>query len=210
MQLAVVTILFYGFFVAVAAGMTVIQDEQWRLGELLHATPLRPGEYIWGKFAAVLAGCAVDPGDSPGGDGFLQSCPARIPKPRRFAGRSTLLNYLQARAALLGADDRLPGGRLVRGRRVDAPADPGLPAAGGRSCSSTIFFLWDWSPSWLDPRLNDLLMWIDPAGFRWLNETWLKVDRGVQFYNNEAIPPDRGFLISRRRLRRPGLGAAAA
>ena len=40
-------------------------------------------------------------------------------------------------------------------------------------------------------------MWIDPAGFRWLNETWLKVDRGVSFYNNEAIPPDRGFLISR-------------
>ena len=41
------------------------------------------------------------------------------------------------------------------------------------------------------------MMWIDPSGFRWLNETWLKVDRGVSFYNNEAIPPDRGFLISR-------------
>ena len=50
----------------------------------------------------------------------------------------------------------------------------------------TIFFLWEWSPSWLDPRLNDVLMWIDPGGFRWLNETWLKVDRGVHFYNNEA------------------------
>ena len=59
------------------------------------------------------------------------------------------------------------------------------------------FFLWEWSPNWLDPRLNDVLMWIDPSGFRWLNETWLKVDRGVSFYNNEAIPPDRGFLISR-------------
>ena len=59
MQLAIVTTLFYGFFVAVAAGMTVIQDDQWRLGELIHATPLRPGEYIWAKFAAVLAGCAL-------------------------------------------------------------------------------------------------------------------------------------------------------
>ena len=47
-------------------------------------------------------------------------------------------------------------------------------------------FLWDWSPNWLDPRINDLMMWIDPSGFRWLNETWLKVDRGVSFYNNEA------------------------
>ena len=59
MQLAVVTTLFYGFFVSVAAGMTVIQDDQWRLGELIHATPLRPGEYIWAKFTAVLAGCAL-------------------------------------------------------------------------------------------------------------------------------------------------------
>ena len=59
MQLAVVTTLFYGFFVSVAAGMTIIQDEQWRLGELIHATPLRPGEYIWAKFAAVLAGCLI-------------------------------------------------------------------------------------------------------------------------------------------------------
>ena len=59
------------------------------------------------------------------------------------------------------------------------------------------FFLWEWSPNWLDPRLNDFLMWIDPSGFRWLNENWLKVDRGVSFYNNEAIPPDRGFVISR-------------
>ena len=35
------------------------RTSQWRLGELLHATPLRPGEYIWAKFAAVLAGCLI-------------------------------------------------------------------------------------------------------------------------------------------------------
>ena len=34
--------------------MTIIQDDEWRLGDLLHSTPLRPGEYVWGKFAAVL------------------------------------------------------------------------------------------------------------------------------------------------------------
>ena len=33
-------------------------------------------------------------------------------------------------------------------------------------------------------------MLVDSGGFRWLNETWLKVDRGVKFYNNAAIPPD--------------------
>ena len=71
------------------------------------------------------------------------------------------------------------------------------------------FFLWDWSPSWLDPRMNNVLMWLDPSGFRWLNETWIKVDRGVNFYNQAAIPPDRGFLISRMIFMVMGLGAVA-
>ena len=46
-------------------------------------------------------------------------------------------------------------------------------------------------------RLNTLMKRVDPSGFRWFNETWLTVDRGVGFYNNEAIPPDRGFMVSR-------------
>ena len=61
-------------------------------------------------------------------------------------------------------------------------------------------------PGWLDPRLNRALMLLDPGGFRWLNETWLKVDRGVNFYNTSAIPLDWAFLVSRPGLRgsRPG------
>jgi ABC-type Na+ efflux pump permease subunit len=54
-QLAPLTLLFYAFFLAIIAGMTIIQDDQWRLGDLIHATPLKPAEYVWGKFAAVLA-----------------------------------------------------------------------------------------------------------------------------------------------------------
>src|SRR5262249_26986875 len=46
--------LFFSFFLAVAAGMAVIHDDELKVGELLHATPLRPGEYVWGKFLAVL------------------------------------------------------------------------------------------------------------------------------------------------------------
>ena len=43
MQLGDRDVLFYGFFVAVVAGMTVIQDEQWRLGELLHCDAASAG-----------------------------------------------------------------------------------------------------------------------------------------------------------------------
>jgi ABC-2 type transport system permease protein len=54
MVLPILVFLYYSFFLAVAAGMTVIRDDELRVSELLHATPLRPGEYVWGKFLAVL------------------------------------------------------------------------------------------------------------------------------------------------------------
>jgi hypothetical protein len=59
-----------------------------------------------------------------------------------------------------------------------------------------LFLVWNWAPGWLDPRLNRALMLLDLGGLRWLTETWLKVDRGVSFYNKAAIPFDWGFLVS--------------
>src|SRR5271170_349969 len=34
MHLGIFTTFFYAFFIAVAAGMTLIQDEEWKLGDL--------------------------------------------------------------------------------------------------------------------------------------------------------------------------------
>ena len=51
--------LFYSFFIAVVAGMSVIHDDELKVGELLHATSLRPSEYVWGKFLAILASFVV-------------------------------------------------------------------------------------------------------------------------------------------------------
>ena len=48
------TSLIYVFFVSVAAGMSMIRDDEAKVGELLHSTPLQPVEYVWGKFLAVL------------------------------------------------------------------------------------------------------------------------------------------------------------
>ena len=53
--LSVTVFLFYVFFLAIAAGMAVIQDDERKIGEILHATPLTPHEYVWGKLLAVLA-----------------------------------------------------------------------------------------------------------------------------------------------------------
>ncbi len=134
-------------------------------------------------------------------------CPT--PRPTRCAGRSTCSTISCPRCSF--PYRRSSSWRGCRSRSVSGVAGPSwssvLPVA---IVLVDGFFFWEWSPNWLDPRLNDLMMWIDPSGFRWLNETWLKVDRGVSFYNNEAIPPDRGFLISRVVLVALGFVAVAS
>ena len=70
-------------------------------------------------------------------------------------------------------------------------------------------FLSTWSPSWLSPEVNRLLLLLDPSGFRWLNETFLTIDRGVEFYNTAPLRPDTGFLLSRVGFGLVGLVAVA-
>lgn len=207
MQLSIVTVLFSGFFVAVAAGMAVIQDDQWQMAELLHSSSLRPGEYVWGKFTAILAACLAILAAELAAMVFFNHV---LPNSgaHEIRGPFHALNYL--RPGLLFATPMIvfmAGLSFAVGEWTRRPVlvfllpvALVLPAA---------FFLWDWSPTWLDPRVNNILMWVDPAGFRWLNETWLKIDRGVSFYNNAPIQPDRGFLISRAVFVALGFSAVA-
>ncbi len=205
MQFAIVTTLFYGFFVAVAGGMAIIQDEEWRLGELLHATPLRAGEYIWAKFAAVLAGSFVMLGIHLAAMMFFYHV---LPNSdaKEFRGTFHILNYLvPALWFWVPTIVFLAGLSFLVGEWTRRPVAVFLlPVA---IVLFDALFLWEWSPSWLDPRINRALMLLDPAGFRWLSETWLKVDRGVRFYNTASIPPDPGFLVSRAVMVALGLGA---
>ena len=60
-----------------------------------------------------------------------------------------------------------------------------------------LFLLWAGHPAGSTRGLNRALMLVDLSGSRWLAETWLKVDRGVSFYNVSPIPYDAAFLISR-------------
>jgi ABC-2 type transport system permease protein len=50
---AMIGFFILSFFVAIAAGTTLIKDDEHKVGEVLHATPLSPGEYVWGKFLAA-------------------------------------------------------------------------------------------------------------------------------------------------------------
>jgi len=206
-QVAILTPLIYGFFVSVAAGMAVIQDEECRIGEVLHATPLRPGEYIGGKFLAVLAtALLVMAAHLAAMVLFNHGTPAG--ESREFRGPLHLANYLMP-ALIFGLPTIVffAGVSFAVGERTRRPILVFfLPVAVLLGC---MFFVWDWSPSWLDPRVDRLLMLIDPAGFRWLTETWLKVDRGVAFYNTSPIPLDATIIANRLGFLALGLGAVA-
>ena len=41
-------------------------------------------------------------------------------------------------------------------------------------------------------------MLLEPYGFRWLRETWLKVDLGVEFYNTQPMHVDAAFALESR------------
>jgi ABC-2 type transport system permease protein len=205
--LAILTALIYGFFGAVIAGMTVIHDDESRVGELLHTTPLRPSEYIWGKFLAVMVSISavlvihllstmffnhvLPPGSAREFRGAF--APGNYIRPAMLFTLPTVL-FIAGVSFAIGESTRRP--ILVYF----------LPVAILLACS---FFLWRWSPSWLDPRIDKALMVVDPAGFRWLRETWLKVDRGVKFYNTSSIPLDGVFIANRLLFIGLGLGAVA-
>lgn len=194
-QLALLTPLIYGFFLSVVAGMSVIQDEECGVDELLHATSLRPGEYVWGKFLAVLVGASVMMALHLGlMILFNHSMPAG--STQEFRGPLHLFSYVRP-AILFGLPTLVffAGVSFAVGERSRRPVLVFvLPVAVLLGC---VFFLWDWAPSWLDPRIDRALMLIDPAGFRWLNETLLKVDRGVAYYNTAPVPLD-GLIVANR------------
>jgi ABC-type transport system involved in multi-copper enzyme maturation permease subunit len=206
--LAVTVSTMMSFFIAAAAGMSVIRDGDLRVGELLHATPLTPGEYIAGKYAATLVTAL----------GLLAALIALIlvffhviPNADMADTRGPLVltNYL--RPALVIAVPMLviiSGVAFALGawtrKAILVFVLPIVLVLAG------FFFLWNWSPSWLDLRINRLLMLLDPGGVRWLSETYLKVDRGADYYNTQRIGFDGPFLLSRLTLVLVGFGAVAA
>ncbi|HEV8577903.1 MAG TPA: ABC transporter permease subunit [Thermoanaerobaculia bacterium] len=192
--LAMLVAILYSFFGSIAAGTAIVADDEAKVSELLLSTPLRPAEYVWGKFLAIAGGLLAALGIHLFLAVFFNHI---LPNPdaAEIRGPFAAVNYL--RPALIFGLPTLVfylGVAFFLGERWRRPVTVFLfPTA----LLISDFFLWDWSPTWLDPRINRLLMLIDPAGFRWLNETWIKLDRGADFYNHAPIGLDAGFVVSR-------------
>jgi ABC-type transport system involved in multi-copper enzyme maturation permease subunit len=198
-------LLYYAFFIAVAAGLTLIRDREVKVDVLLHSTPLTPAEYVWGRFLAVIGSFVVLMGLQVLATAFFNHA---IPNAdaQEMRGPFALSNYVTPIVTIgLPFLVFFTGVSMAVGERTrSAVLVFVLPVA---ALLISGFFLWTWSPSWLDLRVNQILQVIEPSGYRWLNETHLKVDRGVDFYNTQRVPYDGLFALNRLWLVLLGLGA---
>ncbi|MBV6522103.1 MAG: hypothetical protein MNPFHGCM_02249 [Gemmatimonadaceae bacterium] len=205
---AVLSYTLYLFVVSAAAGLSVIRDSDAGVLELLNATPLTPGEYAWGKFIGTVAAfLAVLVLQLLLMMAFLQWIPNADMLETR--GPFVIGNYLRP-ALLFGVPMILftAGVAFWIGTRTRRPILVFvLPVVLTMLCA---FFLWTWSPSWLSESWNRFLQAIDPAGVRWLRETWLKVDRGAAFYNSQHVGLDPIIAGNRVGMLIVGLASAWA
>ena len=190
-----IVLLYYAFFIAAGAGLTLLKDRETKVDVLLHATPLTAAEYVWGRFLAVTAGFVLLMAWQVLVNAFFNHA---VPNANatEIRGPFALANYAMP-VLTIGIPFLFfyAGLSMYVGQRTqNAVLVFVLPVAMLLVCG---FFLWTWSPSWLDWRLNRLMQVLEPSGFRWLNETLLKVDRGVAYYNKERVPYDGLFLANR-------------
>jgi ABC-type transport system involved in multi-copper enzyme maturation permease subunit len=206
--LMVMMAMLYGIFGSIAAGMAVVADDEAKISDMLLSTPLKPGEYVWGKFLAILAGFAGALAIQILLTIFFNHV---LPNPEAVEIRGPLHVWASyARPALLFGVPTLIfylGVSFFLGERWRRPVTVFLfPIAILLLCG---FFLWNWSPTWLDLWINRVLMLVDPSGFRWIDETWMKLDRGAGFYNTAKVGLDLPFALSRLTFLAVGLAGVA-
>lgn len=197
--------LFYVFFVCTVFGNAPNEDDGLRVMPIVRSTGLTAGQYVVGRWLGlaivyamiVVVHLALQVG-------FYQLYP--LAEPEKLRGPFAFINY--ARPMLLfvllptlslGAFSFAVGSMTRQTALVFT-----LPVA---ILLSNIFFIWNFSPEWLPQWGDRLLQAIDISGFRWLNETLVKVDRGAAFYNTNAIPFDA--LIVTQRIVMPAFAAMA-
>lgn len=200
---ALISYFMVAFFVVVAAGMPLIRDAEQKVGELLHSTPLKPGEYVWGKFLAAFLSSLAAVAVLPLTTGVLSHFLPDAGNPDMY-GPFILLNYVRPFFVFL-----VPAVLFAAGVAFAIGAFTGrpilvflFPILAFLVCEN---FFWRWWPPDLEPAMSAFLRLIDPSGFRWLRETWLTVDRGLAVYNQQPVGYSVPFLLSRAGFALAGL-----
>lgn len=192
---ALVSFFLYNFVAAIMGGLCILRDRDLGISELLHATPLRPQEYVWGKFAGVLTALLV-----------ALALHAVV--------LAVLLELVPGWNAGAARGPFIPGHYLGGALAFTAPAmifSAGVAfAAGTRSGQPllvyavptgiflvTVFVFNALPLHGLAPAVERAMMLLDPSGLRWLRQTAFAIDRGAAFYNTAPVGLDATFWLSR-------------
>ncbi|MFO0827355.1 MAG: M1 family aminopeptidase [Phycisphaerales bacterium] len=205
-QIAVFS-LFYLFFVAIAFGTSVLEDDAARIGPMLHSTPLSVNEYVWGRFIGqTIAYVVLVALNVAFLVAFMQLYP--VDEPAKVRGAFALVNYVWPTVFFVLPPLIFFGGvSFALGAATrQAVLVFLLPVATLLGC---VFFLWNFSPEWLPEWVNRLFQFIDPTGLRWLTETHLKVDRGAAYYNTNPIELDAVIVANRLTIIAVGVAGVA-
>jgi ABC-2 type transport system permease protein len=191
----IIDAILFTLFLAIVAGMPVLRDRELRMNELLRSTPLRPAEYVFGKYLGVIAVYAT---------AILLQIGLSIlfnhgftgPEDAEFIGPLVLSNYFVPQLAFV-----LPMSCFFAAVSFAVGTLSKRPALVFLSpivlLLALVLFVWEKESALIAPWLNTALLHIDPSGFRWLTEIWLRVDLGVDFYNHRPITFDALFITSR-------------
>lgn len=182
-------------FVAIAAGTPLIRDAENKVGEVLHSTPLTPGEYVWGKFLGAFGSTLL-------ALAFFVALTILfthgMPNPERpeAYGPFALRIYVVPILIIL-----VPTALFIAGLAFALSRFTGnlilvffIPIAG------FLFFwgfFWGWNPPDLGQTGRFLAEVLDPSGFKWLRWNFLTVDRGITYYNTQPIQWSAAYLLSR-------------
>jgi ABC-2 type transport system permease protein len=193
--LAVMCSMMLWLFVAILSGSPILRDSQYRIGEIIHTTPLRPSEYVWGKYLAALATCLI---------AILLFLLTLIlltdvipnPAVAEFHGPFKLRNYFMP-ALLFIVPSIVFVSSVALAISIYTRKAFLVYLFPVVMLILTMNFLYKWYPADPNSLKSYLVQCADPSGFRWLKQTWLMVDRGVSFYNSTPIHYDAGFIFGR-------------
>ncbi|MBI1325058.1 hypothetical protein GC170_17985 [bacterium] len=208
LQGSVLAVMIDGFFFAVLAGMAVPRDHETRMLEIERSSGLSPRSYVVGKFLGATFWLAMMLALQIAARIFFNHV---VPNADMAESRGPLVlsNYIRPMLLIVGPSLLFTGATAF--------------FLGARTKNGVLVFL---SPVFLilaytflynETLLNRMpnavkqgLIAVDPTGTEWLNQKFLREDRGAAYYNTTPIPYEPQFLGSRALILALSLGLVFA
>ena len=204
LQSAIVAIMIDGFFFAVLAGMAVPKDFEARVLDIERSSGLSPRSYVIGKFLAAAFWLCVMLAIQVAGRIFFNHV---VPNASMDESRGplVLMNYIRP-MLLMAAPGLLFNGAVAffLGARTKNAVIVFLSPVALMIAYSFLF-----SETLLNQiplNVREVIRLCEPTGTEWLNQTYLRDDRGAAYYNSTPIGYETQFLAARAILVLLGLG----